>query len=394
VPFAVSHDASIYWRADGDPARPPLLMCSSLGTDHALWDPVMPHLLPHFFVVRYDLRGHGASSAPSGDYSMDQLAADALAVADAAGLSQFHWCGVSIGGMTGMHVALAAPRRVLSLVLANTSAQMPREGFAQRIAAIKAGGMAAVADTVLARFFGPRLMSQSPAHWHSTRNTLLVLNPTGYMGCCAAIRDMQLGDRIQAITARTLVITGARDESTPPAMGRAIATAIAGATLLEWDTYHISSSIEPALFGNTLVEYCLTSANDKADMGLYTQGLERRRQVLGADYVEQRLSSATDLTRDFQRFITEYAWGAVWTRGVLPDDTRRLLVLTAAATGGRWEEYRLHLRAALDAGMEPIVIKEALIQLAIYAGVPAANTAFAIAQELMKERSAKDAANT
>jgi 3-oxoadipate enol-lactonase/4-carboxymuconolactone decarboxylase len=383
MPFASNGGVRIYWRSDGDPTLPALLLAGSLGTDHALWQPVMPALAARFRVLRLDLRGHGASDAPPGDYTMAQLAADALAVADAAGAQQFHWCGVSIGGMIGMHVALTAPGRVRTLVLSNTSAAIAPEVFEQRIAAVKAGGMAAVADAVLGRFFTPRLRERDPAYWHGVRDSLLALDPQGYIGCCAAIRDMQLAARLPDIRARTLVITGRHDVSTPPAMGEAIAAAVAGAECIELDAAHISHAERPAEFADRVVQYCADRPSEMTVAEQYTQGLARRKAVLGADYVEQRMKALNDFNGDFQRFITQFAWGAVWTRGVVDDATRRLLVLAITASLARWDEYRLHLRAALDAGLEPVTLREALIHLSVYAGVPAANTAMQIAQELL-----------
>ncbi|MBU6436443.1 MAG: 3-oxoadipate enol-lactonase [Betaproteobacteria bacterium] len=388
MPFTLHQGARIYWRSDGDPAKPALLLACSLGTDHALWSPVLSALLPHFRVLRFDLRGHGASDAPAGDYSMAQLAGDALAVADAAGAQQFHWCGVSIGGMIGMHVALRAPARVLSLVLSNTSAAIPREVFEQRIAVVQAGGMASVADAVLSRFFTPAFIARGNAHFHSVRSTLLGLDPQGYCGCCAAIRDMQLAPQLPALRGGALVIVGEHDSSTPPAMGEAIAAALPGAQLLRMATAHLSHSERPAEFARKVVEYCLPPQGEMTLDGLYTHGLERRKAVLGADYVASRLQTLTDFNRDFQRYITQQAWGSVWTRGVLDDETRRLLVLAITASLSRWDEYRLHLRAALDAGLEAETLKETLIHLSVYAGVPAANTAFHMAQEMLAARGA------
>ena len=119
----------------------------------------------------------------------------------------------------------------------------------------------------------------------------------------------------------------------------------------------------------------------------YDTGLARRKQVLGDAYVEASLANRNPFNEEFQELITRYAWGEIWTRPGLDTKTRRLLVLAITAAMGRWEEFRLHLRAALDGSVAPEEIKEMLLQSAIYAGVPAANTGFHIARELMAERS-------
>lgn len=385
MPFTHSSNCRIFWRVDGDPANPPLILSNSLGTDHMLWQPVMAELTQHFYVVRYDKRGHGASDVPAGEYSMEQLARDALAVADAAKIERFHWCGVSIGAMAGMLAALLAPQRFLSLVLTNTSAAIPREIFQQRIDTVKAGGMAAVVDGALGRFFTPALKTRNPAHYHAVKHHLETMDPVGYLGCSAAIRDMQIADKIHAIQTPTLVITGQFDQSTPAAMGEAIQKAISGSQLKQLPTAHISSSDVPATVAKLIVDFCRDTV-DLSEDERYQLGLVKRRATLGADYVAGRLKNATDFNREFQTFITQYAWGSIWTRGVLPDETRRLLVLAMTATGARWDEYHIHLRAALDAGLEEATLREVLMQIAIYSGVPAANTAFYAAQAMFAER--------
>ena len=161
------------------------------------------------------------------------------------------------------------------------------------------------------------------------------------------------------------------------AHGAVLATAMPGASAVRLATAHLSNLGLPRTFTRTLLEFLATDARDT-----FEAGLDLRRAVLGADYVDDRMASATDLTRDFQRLITQYVWGSIWTRPGLDTHTRRLLVLVITAALGRWEEFRLHLRAGLDADLEWADVEEALLQTAVYAGVPAANTAFTIAAEL------------
>jgi 4-carboxymuconolactone decarboxylase len=134
-----------------------------------------------------------------------------------------------------------------------------------------------------------------------------------------------------------------------------------------------------------VLEFLLAQNHGAAGTDLLEEGLRVRRQVLGDAHVDRSMASATDLTRDFQLLITRYAWGAVWNRPGLDHRTRRLLVLAITASMGRWEEFRLHLRAALQHGMEPSDYKETLLQAAIYAGAPAANTGFHIATEELEK---------
>jgi len=239
MPFVHREGARLYWRIDGHPDRPPLVLLNSLGTDHSLWEPLMPGLLENFRVLRTDKPGHGASDARDGEYSIAQLGHDVLAVMDAAGVRRAHLCGVSIGAMIGIWVAAHAPERIDRLVLSNTSAKLAPEGFVERIRLIRAGGIAAIADTVLGRFFTPDFVARADARYHSVRTTLLQVDPIGYTGCCAALRDMDLRPLLPRIAAPTLVVTCRDDPSTPAAMGEAIAAAIPRARHVQWELAHI-----------------------------------------------------------------------------------------------------------------------------------------------------------
>lgn len=212
--MAMAHngDVRLHWREEG--AGAPLLLLNSVGCDLTLWDAVMPHLKGHR-VLRMDMRGHGGSDSPPGDYTLDRLAADALAVLDAAGVEKAAVCGLSLGGMTAMCLALAAPARVSSLILACTSAQMDRASWNARIETVRAQGMAAIVDAVMERFFSADFRRAHAAEVETVRAHFLALNAQGYAGCCAAIRDMALLDRIAQIAAPTLIIGGSKDVATP-----------------------------------------------------------------------------------------------------------------------------------------------------------------------------------
>ena len=413
MPFATRADARLYWRADGDPSLPPLLLVNSLGTDHCLWDPVMPRLADFFRVIRMDMRGHGASDSPAGEYSVEMLSRDVLAVADAAGVERFDYCGISLGGMIGQWIGIHAPQRLRRLVLCCTTGRADPAPQVARIATVKEQGMAAVVDTVLGRFFTDRFRARGTAHLHSVAQTLLSLDPVGYAGCCAAVRDHDLLGELPKVSVPTTVVVGRHDLSTPPAMGRAIAEAIPGARLVELDCAHIPHSEDAPAFVAMLMAALeperaqaapvpgahvasgalpagaspVTGVPGTADLvSQYQRGIARRKQALGEAYVNARVEQGHPITADFQRMMTRWAWHDVWTRPVFDDRTRRLVVLAITAALGRWEEFRLHLKAGLERETSPTEMAELLTQAAIYAGVPAANTGFHIGVELLKER--------
>lgn len=387
MPFAHSSGARLWWRADGHPGAPALVLGNSLGTDHALWDPVVARLADRFRVIRMDTRGHGASDAPVGDYTIDQLGRDVLAVADAAGATRFAYAGVSLGGMVGMWLGAHAADRVTHLVLCNTGARLAPTGWADRIARVQKDGMAGIVDMVMARFFTEGFVARRTPFFDTVRETFLRLDPVGYVGCCAAIRDMDQRPALARITAPTLVVVGDHDQATPRELGEAVAAGIAGARLIALPVAHIPHVEIPGRFVDEVVRF-LGAIGPMHETGRFDAGLARRKEVLGAKYVEGRLAAADPFTAEFQDLITRYAWGEIWTRPVFDDRTRRLLTLGMMIAAGRWGEFELHVRQGLDAELTTTDLKELLLQSAIYCGVPAANTGFHHAVDILKARAA------
>lgn len=379
MPFAISEGTRIFYRLEGAADKPLLVLVHSLGVDHGLWDPQMPAWLRHFQVLRMDLRGHGASDAPAGDYTIEQLARDVIAAVDSTQRENFAYCGLSLGGMIGQWLGANAPERITHLVLANTS---PRVGapdlFDARRKAVLEGGMSAVESAVMKRYFSPRVLASSNPQVATTRTALLAANPLGYSGCCAAIRDMDQRPLLGRIRVPTLVIGGSLDAATPwEGHGDLLAGAIPGARSVVLEAAHLSNVELPSAFTNAFFDFLLPPQSHDP----LAAGFAMRRAMLGDAHVDRAVANTTELTRDFQELITRYAWGTVWTRPGLDPKVRRFLVLAITASLGRWEEFRLHLRAGLAGSLELADLEEVLLQVAIYAGVPAANTGFHIASE-------------
>jgi 3-oxoadipate enol-lactonase/4-carboxymuconolactone decarboxylase len=391
MPFALSHGARIYWRLDGAADKPALVLLTSIGTDLSLYDPVVPLLTPDFRVLRIDTRGHGASDAPAGDYSLDLLADDVLAVMDAAGIAKAVICGTSLGGMTAMALAPRAPERVQALVLACTSPALDPSVWDQRLALIRAEGLGAIVEMVLGRFFSEDFRARHPEVIETVRAGMVAQDPDGYCGCGAAIRDMALLEGLPAITAPTLVLTGAKDIASPfEGHAERIVAAVRGARHLQIDGAHLPSLEAPAAFAGAVRDFVGevldgTTVRDAKDT-LFEVGLKTRRKVLGDAWVDRSLAKRTAFTADYQAMITRYAWNEIWGRPGLDHRTRRLLVVAICASLARWEEFRLHVRAGLEqGGFTQDELKEVLMQTAIYAGVPAANTAFTEAAEIIAD---------
>ena len=374
MPFAQSHGCRIYYRLEGAPSRPLLVLVHSLGCDHGMWDPQMPALLTRFQVLRLDLRGHGASDVPPGDYTIPQLGNDVLAAVDAVGRDGFACCGLSLGGMVAQWLGANAAARIERLVLANTSPRMGEPAiFDARRATVLQEGMHAIEDMVMQRFFSARTLASANPTAESVRAVLLATDPVGYAGCCAAIRDMDHRPLLGAIQAPTLIIGGDHDLSTPwTGHGDALAAGISTAQVVQLPTTHLSNVERPSSFTAALFDFLLQPATEDP----LQAGFGVRRAMLGDVHVDRSMANATTLTRDFQELITRYVWGTVWTRPGLDPRVRRFLVLAITASLGCWDEFRLHVRTGLEHELELADLKEVLLHVALYAGVPAANTAF------------------
>jgi 3-oxoadipate enol-lactonase/4-carboxymuconolactone decarboxylase len=379
LPFITVDDTRLFYRVEGNGSKPVLVLSHSLGVDHNLWDLQVADLLPHLRILRYDTRGHGASDGPAGDYSIERLARDVLGLADALGIPTFAFCGISLGGFIGQWLAARTQGRVSHLILANTSPYVgPASNWEARKQAVQSGGMHAIAAMFLDRSFMPETLARGEPRVESLRRTFLGTGPIGYMGCCAAVRDMNQTALLRDIWTPTMVIGGDKDLATPwEGHGEVLAREIRGARVVRLPAAHLSNIERPRSFNAALLDFLLPPAPENPR----DAGEKVRRATLGDAHVDSAIAKTTDFTRDFQELITRYAWGTIWTRPGLDPRQRRLLALTTMAALGRWDEFRFHVRTGLAHELELCDLKEALLQLAIYAGVPASNTAFQIARE-------------
>jgi 3-oxoadipate enol-lactonase/4-carboxymuconolactone decarboxylase len=378
LPFALVDNTRLFYRLEGRDDAPTIVLAHSLGLDHSLWDRQTLDLVPHFRILRFDTRGHGASDAPSGDYSIERLARDVLGLADALEIKRFAYCGISLGGFVGQWLGAHAVNRVSHLILANTSPNVgPPANWDARRQAVFSGGMHKLEGTFLERSFSPETLARRDARVDSLRRVFLGTNPVGYAGCCAAIRDMNHTHLLPGIRIPTLVIAGYKDIGTPwEGHGEVLAREIPDTRSVRLAAAHLSNIERPQSFTGALLDFLWQPPADPMQAGEKV-----RRRVLGNAHVDSAIAKTTDFNRDFQALITRYGWGAVWTRPGLDLRTRRLLALAMMGALGRWEEFRMHVRTGLAHELELPDLKEALLEMAIYAGVPAANTGFQIARE-------------
>jgi 3-oxoadipate enol-lactonase len=248
---------ALHHTIDGRDGAPILVLGASLGTTGALWQPQLPALAERFRVVRYDHRGHGHSPAPAGPYRIDDLGGDVLTLLDTLGADRVHLAGISIGGAVASWLAATAPHRIDRLALLATS---PRFGtpslWTERAGAVRAGGMPAIADQVVGRWFTPAFATRHAAVVAWVRQQLVTTPVEPYASCCAALADLDLTPLLGSIEAPTLVLAGADDPVSPPAHARSIAASIPGARVeVVPDAAHLLNIEQPDRVSRALLDF-------------------------------------------------------------------------------------------------------------------------------------------
>jgi 3-oxoadipate enol-lactonase/4-carboxymuconolactone decarboxylase len=361
---------------EGPASAPPLLLGPSLGTSYALWDKVAPELAVAHRVVRWDLPGHGGSPAEliGPGATVGDLADLVLALADTLGIERFAYAGVSLGGAVGLHLAVHHPRRVTSLAVICSSAHFGGERpWRERAERVRREGLQWLVESAGDRWFAGDFTVPGLVRDHREAD------PEAYAACCDALAAFDLTDRLPGIGAPTLLVAGREDPATPPAHLRQIADAVPGAALAELPG---ASHLAPA----QCPEAVLAALRTHFD-GVPRRGVEVRREVLGDAHVDRAQARQSPFTARFQDFISRYAWGEIWTDPTLSRRERSMITLTALVAHGHYDELAMHVRAARRNGLTPEEIGAVLLQTAVYCGVPAANSAFAVAQRVLAEES-------
>jgi 3-oxoadipate enol-lactonase len=242
VPFVEIKDLHMHYELDGPAGAPALVFSNSLGTNLSLWDPQFPAFAETFRLLRYDSRGHGQTSATPGEYTVEMLGRDVLQLLDVLNLERVNFCGLSIGGMTGMWLAVNAPQRLTKLVLSNTAPKIGKlDAWNQRIKLVREGGTSAVAQQVVEKWFTSEFRTKHPDQIAKTRHMIETTSTDGYVGSCAAVRDFDFWENVATIRAPILVIAGTHDQSVPPSDGQKLAKQIPEARYVELPAAHISN---------------------------------------------------------------------------------------------------------------------------------------------------------
>ncbi|KJR08524.1 3-oxoadipate enol-lactonase [Gordonia sihwensis] len=243
----------------GRPDGPAVVLSNSLGSTHRMWDAQIADLEQHFMVIRYDTRGHGQSPVPDGPYSIDDLADDVLALLDGLGVDRAHLVGLSLGGMTAMRIAVRAPHRVRRLALLCTGARLANaESYAERAAAVRADGVAPIAEAVVSRWFTPEYLSADAERKRYYEAMVADTPAEGYAGCCEAIAAMDQRADLPSISAPTLAIAGRDDTATGPSVLAEIVDGVQdGRLLVVPESAHLACAQQPQIVNPALLDHLL-----------------------------------------------------------------------------------------------------------------------------------------
>ncbi|MEU3930885.1 4-carboxymuconolactone decarboxylase [Streptomyces sp. NPDC029044] len=422
---------ALQYRFDGPEDAPVLILGPSLGTTWHMWDRQIPELTKQWRVFRFDLPGHGGAPAyPAG--SVSDLTTRLLATLEGLGVQRFGYAGCALGGAVGIELALRHPERLASLALIAAS---PRFGtadeFRQRGVIVRTNGLDPIARSAPERWFTGGFAAAQPAITEWAVQMVRTTDPGCYIASCEALAGFDVRSELGRVGVPTLVLVGSDDQVTGPAEARTLVAGIPDARLaVVPGASHLVPVEQPGAVTDLLVRHFSTAwqpvfetstgqtalpaaalkpvlspappqplqtgpvaeiaplavppqAQGRPDP--YDAGIKVRREVLGDAHVDRALAQADEFSGDFQEFITRYAWGEIWDRPGLDRRTRSCVTLTALVAGGHLDELAVHTRAALRNGLTPAEIKEVLLQAAVYCGVPAANSAFKVAQQVIRQ---------
>ena len=256
MPVAHVNGGHLHYQIEGPANAPALVLSNSLGTNFTMWDAQMPELRKHFRVLRYDTRGHGQSEVTPGPYSFEQLGRDVLALADETDIGNFSFCGLSMGGVTGMWLGIDAGKRLHKLALCSTAAKIGNpDTWNARMDAVRKGGTKSIAAGTMERWFTARFREREPQTVERVKKMVESTSTEGFVACCEALREADFRESVKAIRTPTLVISGAQDPGTPPADGKFLAKQITGSGYVELDAAHLSNIEQRESFTEELSKF-------------------------------------------------------------------------------------------------------------------------------------------
>ena len=256
MPIFTSNNAEINYQTFGDTSKPAIIFSNSLGTNFSMWQVQIDALKNDFFVICYDTRGHGQSSAPQGPYTIDQLGQDVIHLLNHLNVEKAAFCGISMGGLTGQWLAINYPERFNHVIVCNTAAKIGQEqAWNDRATLVREQGLQPIASTAASRWFTEHFIQRNTAIVTSLSNDLGASSAEGYASCCEALAKADLREQLKEIKIPVLVIAGTRDPVTTVADGQFMAERIVGSQLFEIDASHISNIEQPKVFSTAIQKF-------------------------------------------------------------------------------------------------------------------------------------------
>ncbi|WP_277811356.1 alpha/beta fold hydrolase [Chromohalobacter canadensis] len=381
--FLTVAERTIAYRDSGEAALPAVLLAHPLGMSQDVWEGVVAALRGRFRCVTWDLPGHGASSGLTEAVTPRALAEDALALADALGVVRFHFVGTSIGGVVGQQLLTQCPERLADVVLTNTGAVIGTpDNWHTRASRVRQEGLAAMVDEIVPRWFSEAFAQGDAATYTGWKVQLMRTDGESYARLCEMLAETDFSGQLRDVTGPVRLLGGREDLSTPPETLKTLASQFGDARLEVLENIaHVPSVEVPEAVAKRLRTWLGDEHVDENGVS-YAAGLETRKQVLGDEHVARASENATTLDAPFQNMITRLAWGELWGNDDLSRTERSMITLAVLAALGRDGELELHLKTAQRIGLSEAQLRQALMHVAIYAGVPAANHAFAMAKKL------------
>jgi 3-oxoadipate enol-lactonase / 4-carboxymuconolactone decarboxylase len=367
-----------------------LVLLPSLGTTTAVWDGVVAEIsaaLPELRLLRVDLPGHGASPAARAPFTIGELAAATLRLVDETGGGRFHVAGLSLGGTIALELAATQPDRVLSFASYSSGSRIgTAEGWGERAAQVRASGTASLVTGSAGRWYAPGHLEAHPDGPGARGLTALIdVDDESYALCTDALGGFDRTSSLGDIRVPALIAAGEHDTVTTSASMRDVADALPDARFtVITGAAHLAPLEKPVDSVAPLIELIRETTPDgrAGAADARESGMAVRRAVLGDAHVDAAIAATTPETAAFQDFITRYAWGEIWARDELSRRERSIATLASLVTGGHEAEIRMHVRAALRNGLTRTEITEVMLHTALYAGLPAAHSALAIAREV------------
>lgn len=383
--FCTINGRTVSYRLLGDKTQPLVILAHPLGMNQSVWDELLTPLVRHFRILSWDLPGHG-SSAPWPEHQplgVADLAQEVIALAEVAGASRFHFVGTSIGGVIGQQLLAKHSEHLLSATLTNTGAVIGAPDMWQaRAERVRSEGLAALVDEFVPRWFSAHSQHQHEALAAGWKVALGRTDGESYARLCELLGATSFMDALPKGDVPVHLIAGADDVSTPPETLEALAKELGGAPIeLLKEVGHVSALEAPDAFATLLQRWLSDNTGYvPGEPVSYASGLETRKRVLGEEHVERASARASSFDAPFQNMITRLAWGELWSNPDLTHRERSMITTAILAALGR-EELELHLRTAQRIGLSDAELRQVLMHVAVYAGVPAANHAFALARQ-------------